>query len=58
MTNKTASRSSHPAGPNILHEPMLPVDGLLPRLRGQTGVEDAHVRSDGSPATHATRDPL
>jgi len=38
--------------PNILHDADACVGRLLAELRGQTGVEDAHVRSDGSPATH------
>src|SRR5690554_5215118 len=38
--------------PNILHDADACVGRLLAELRGQIGVEDAHVRSDGSPATH------
>ena len=38
--------------PDILHDTDACVERLLAELRGQTGVEDVHVRSDGVPATH------
>ncbi len=38
--------------PNILHDADACVGRLLAELRGQAGVEDVHVRRDGSSATH------
>jgi Cd2+/Zn2+-exporting ATPase len=38
--------------PDIPRDADACVGRLLAELRGQTGVEDAHVRSDDSPATH------